>query len=128
MEATASFGRFYNVCADTLVFDALNISTVAGCRCAPCRPVLQKRGTRTSAPVSHGSGLEGVGGRIAFDAGFGVGDFEHYAGGHLAGEDSLGSGVYHGFADVTFFEELYAPRCFRRGLLPARKSRVCMKL
>ncbi len=111
MEANASFGRFYNVCADTLVFDALNISTVAGVDAHLVAGVAEEGHTNFGAGL-HGSGLEGVGGGIALDAGFGVGDFEHNAGGHLAGEDSLGSGVYHGFADVTFFEELYALDAF----------------
>ncbi len=91
-------------------------------------PVLQKRAHELRRRSPTVCGLEGVGGRIALDAGFGVGDFEHYAGGHLAGEDSLGSGVYHGFADVTFFEELYALDAFAGDCYLLESLGVCMKL
>ncbi len=77
-------------------------------------PMLQKRGTRISAPVSKCCGLEGVGCGVAFDSRFGVCNLKYNVDRHLACQDCVGCGVYHGFTDVALFQELYTIDAFSR--------------
>lgn len=88
-------------------FHALEISAVAGVDAYFVADVAEEGHADFGAGL-NGGGFEGVGGGVALDAGLGVGDFEHYVGGELAGKNGFGSGVYHSFNDVAVLEELYA--------------------
>lgn len=86
---------------------ALQIVAVAGIDAHLIADIAEERHADFSAGL-HGSGLERVGGGVALDAGFGVGDFKHHVGGKLAGEDRVGSGVNHSLDDIALLEELNA--------------------
>lgn len=53
----------------------------------------------------NGGGLKGVGGGIALDAGFGIGDFEHGLYGHFGEEDSFGRRVAYYFNSIAFLHK-----------------------
>ena len=89
-----------------VLLHTLNVRAVAGVDTHLVADVAEQGHANFSAGF-NGSGLEGVGGGITLDAGLGVGDFENYAGRHLAGEHGFGSGVYHSFADIAVLEEFY---------------------
>ena len=86
-------------------FHALNVCTVASVDLNLVADIDEEGNAHLSTSLDS-SGFEGVGGSVALDSGFGVGDFKDNACGHLASKDGVGSSVYHSFADVTFLEEL----------------------
>ncbi len=90
-----------------MLFHALLVRTVAGVDHNLVTDVAEKGNTHLGTCL-YCSGLECVGGGVALDTGLGIGDFEGDGGGHLASEDGVRLSVYHGLADVTVLEELYA--------------------
>lgn len=90
-----------------MLFHALLVRTVAGVYHNLVTDVAEKGNTHLGTCL-YCSGLECVGGGVALDTGLGIGDFEGDGGGHLASEDGVRLSVYHGLADVTVLEELYA--------------------
>ncbi len=88
-------------------FHTLEVCAVAGVYAHLVADVAEEGNADFGAGLNCG-GFEGVGGGVALDARFGVGDLEHYVGGELAGEDGVGGGVNHCLYDITVLEELYA--------------------
>ena len=105
------------------LFDALNVGAVAGVDFHLVADVAEQ-GHANFGTGFNGCGLESVGGGIALDAGFGVGDFEDHAGGHFASEDSFRSGVNHSFADVAVLEELNAFDAFAGLICECRSAGI----
>lgn len=90
-----------------LGFYTTDVAAIAGVNLHELAFVDEKGHTDFGAGFQCG-GLEGVGGGVAFQAGLGIGDFEHSLDGHFGIEDSFGRSVAYYFHSVAFLHKCSA--------------------